>query len=243
MLDHPMLHRVVRKLARREQLDESDRQAVTSLHFTESTYEPGGYIVREGSVPTHCTLILHGFAFRQKLTQEGGRQIVSIHIPGDFIDLDGTLLKVADHNVQALTRCTVASIRSSEVMALMEAHPRVARAMWVDTLIDGSVYREWVTNVGRRSARSRIAHLFCELAKRFELVGLGGESGFILPMTQEQVADATGLTPVHVNRSLMALEEDGLIHRRMRKITIPDWERLRKEAGFSEIYLHLDQAA
>ena len=110
-------------------------------------------------------------------------------------------------------------------------------------LIDGSIFREWVINVGRRDARSRISHLLCEFARRLEMAGLAEEYGYELPMTQEQLADATGLTPVHVNRVLMGLAREGLIERHKRHIGIPDWEALRQVAGFSEVYLHLDQVA
>jgi CRP-like cAMP-binding protein len=213
------------------------------LSFRNRTYEPGAYVVREGARAEESALIFEGFAFRQKLNQDGGRQIVSFHIPGDFVDLEASLLRVADHSVQALTRCEIATIPVHEIVALIDSHPRVGRALWVDTLIDASIYREWVMNVGRRPARQRLAHLYCELAKRLKLAGLGDESGYRIPMTQEQLADATGLTPVHVNRSLKALEADGLIVRQGRYVSIPDWERLRDESGFNELYLHLDQAA
>lgn len=234
---------MVNKLARRGPLDESDRKALLALSFRRKVLEPGAYIVREGAASDESALILEGFAFRQKLNQDGARQIVSFHIAGDFVDLDGALLKIADHNVQTLTRCEIAAIPSREIIGLIDSHPRIGRALWLDTLIDGSIYREWVMNVGRRPARQRLAHLYCELAKRLKLAGLGDESGYRMPMTQEQLADATGLTPVHVNRSLKALEANGLIARRGRFVSIPDWERLRDESGFSELYLHLDQAA
>jgi CRP-like cAMP-binding protein len=243
VLNHPVFDRLVRKLERRVRLQEDDRAAICSLNFRKKIYEPGSYLVREGALCDESVLLLDGFTYRQKLTHEGGRQIVSIHIPGDFVDLEASLLAVADHNVQALTRCQVAAIPSRDVIALIDEHPRVARALWIDTLIDASIYREWVMNVGRRAAKQRIAHLLCEFAKRLKMAGLGDEHGYSLPMTQEQLADATGLTPVHVNRSLKALEAEGLIVRNRRFVTIPDWERLRDESGFSELYLHLDQAA
>jgi CRP-like cAMP-binding protein len=110
-------------------------------------------------------------------------------------------------------------------------------------LIDGSIFREWVLNVGRRDAKKRISHLLCEFAKRLDVAGLGTTSGYVLPMTQEQIADATGLTSVHVNRSIKSLEADGLIVRDKRFIGIPDWSRLRDLSGFSDLYLHLDQVA
>jgi CRP-like cAMP-binding protein len=241
--NHPIFDRMVRKLQRRAPLDEADRKALGALSFRSKTFEPGSFIVREGMSADESALILSGFAFRHKLTQEGDRQIVSFHVAGDFVDLEGSLLKVADHNVQTLSRCEIAAIPVREIVSLIDTHPRVGRALWIDTLIDGSIYREWVMNVGRRTGKARIAHLLCELAKRLELAGLGDESGYALPMTQEQLADATGLTPVHVSRCLKALEQEGLISRKGRFVSIPHWERLRDASGFSELYLHLDQAA
>jgi CRP-like cAMP-binding protein len=114
-------------------------------------------------------------------------------------------------------------------------------SMWIDTLIDASIFREWVVNVGRRDARARIAHLLCEFARRLEVADLVHEYRYELPMTQEQIADSTGLTPVHVNRVLKALASEGLIERERRFVRIPDWEALRRAGGFSELYLHLDQ--
>ena len=233
--------RLLKRLESRGPLDESDREAIVALPFRLHSMEPTNYLVREGERPERSCLIVEGFAIRHKVTVEGARQIVSVHIPGDFIDLDGALLNVADHNVQALTRCQLACVPRSAMQALIMTRPRVAAAMWVDTLIDASVFREWVTNVGRRDARSRIAHLLCEFARRLEVGGLAEELGYELPMTQEQLADATGLTPVHVNRVLKALDREGLIERNKRFIAIPEWEALRRAAGFSETYLHLDQ--
>lgn len=234
---------MLRKLERRAPLDDADREAVLSLPYRLQTVEPAIYLVREGERLQRSAVILSGFAFRHKLTVEGARQIVSVHIPGDFVDLEAALLNVADHNVQALTRCELAFIPRGAIRELILAHPRVATAMWVDTLIDSSIFREWVVNVGRRDARSRIAHLLCEFARRLEVAGLAEEYGYDLPMTQEQLADATGLTAVHVNRVLMALVREGLIERHKRHLRIPEWEALRRVAGFSEVYLHLDQAA
>jgi len=238
-----VLKLMLRKFERRAALDDGDRKALLDLPHRLQTVEPASYILREGDRPDRACLILGGFAFRHKVTVEGSRQIVSVHIPGDFVDLEASLLNVADHNVQALTRCDLAFIPRDAMRALFLAHPQIAMAMWIDTLIDGSVFREWVVNVGRRDARSRIAHLLCEFARRLEVAGLADEYRYELPMTQEQIADATGLTPVHVNRVLMALARDGLIERNKRHVRIPEWERLRRVAGFSEVYLHLDQTA
>ena len=156
-------------------------------------------------------LVVSGMAFRHKISSGGARQILSFHIPGDFVDLEGSLLNVADHNVQALTRCELAFVPTVALKKLFDAHPQVALAMWIDTLIDGSIFREWILNVGRRDARERIAHIFCELARRLEAAGMGSTEGYELPMTQEHLADAAGLTAVHVNRTLRAMDRDGLI--------------------------------
>lgn len=233
---------MVQKIESRAALDEAGRAALLALRFADNTYEPGAFLSREGMPATRSALILEGFAFRQKLGIEGERQILSFHVPGDFVDLECSMLRVADHSVQTLTRCRVAEIPVTDVLALIDEHPRVARALWIDTLVDGSIYREWIMNVGQRPAKQRLAHLYCELAKRLKLAGLGDESGYWMPLTQEQLADATGLTPVHVNRSLKALEAEGLIQRDGRFVTIPDWERLREACDFRELYLHLDQA-
>jgi CRP-like cAMP-binding protein len=234
---------MLRKFEMRAPLDDEDRRALLALPHQLRILEPGAYVVREGQIPDRSCLILSGFAYRHKLTVEGARQIVSVHIPGDFVDLDGALLNVSDHNVQALTRCEVASIPRQAMRALIASHPRVAMAMWVDSLIDSSIFREWVVNVGRRDARARVAHLLCEIARRLEAAGLADERGYELPMTQEQLADATGLTSVHINRVLRSLDRDGLIRREKRYVAIPDSGRLRDVAGFSETYLHLDQVA
>lgn len=240
--DHT-LARMIRKLRHRAPLEQDDVDALRALPFKVKTCEPGRYLVREGAPSDECVLILTGFAYRHKLTVGGERQIVSVHIAGDFVDLEGSLLNVADHNVQTLTRCDVATIAASSIVALFDKHPRVARAMWVDTLIDASIFREWIMNVGRRPAKERVAHLLCEIGLRLEFADLAKRTAFEFPMTQEQLADATGLTPVHVNRTLKALEAEHLISREKRHLRIEEWERLRDLSGFSELYLHLDQAA
>lgn len=236
-----ILDRMVRKFERRAQLDESDRKALRALPYDLKLMEAGRYIVREGSSPDHSALLISGLAYRHKITAEGARQIVSIHVAGDFVDLEGSLLNVVDHNIQALTRSEVALIRSASLLELVNKHPRIARAMWIDTIIDGSIFREWVVNVGRRDARERLVHLMCEFARRLEAAGMGSQDGYELPMTQEQLGDATGLTSVHVNRTLKSLADDGLIVRERRFIRIPNWEKMRAIAGFNETYLHLDQ--
>jgi len=232
---------MVRKLAMRAQLDEDDCAALLSLPHTVRTLEAATYLIREGDPPTQCSILLSGFSYRQKITGDGARQIMGIHIPGDMLDLQNLYLHVSDHNVQTLVRSEVAFMAKADLQRLAAERPAIAHAFFVDTLIDASIFREWVVNVGRRDSRSRIAHLLCEFALRLEAIGLAQDYGYELPMTQEQLADTVGLTPVHVNRTLKSLDADGLIARSKRNLSIPDWKKLRGVADFNERYLHLHQ--
>jgi CRP-like cAMP-binding protein len=196
------------------------------------------YLAREGEPATVCSLLVSGFAFRQKLVSDGARQIISIHIPGEFLDLQNCMLDIADHNVQALTRSHVALVPKAALTELMASRPAVSRAIWLDSLIDSSVFREWVVNLGRRDARARIAHLLCELAARLKGSGNGDGPVYDFPLTQEQIADATGLTAVHTNRTLQSLRKDGLISLNSSKLSILEWDALAEVGDFNERYLH-----
>jgi CRP-like cAMP-binding protein len=187
-------------------------------------------------------LPLSGFAFRSKIVANGGRQILSIHIPGDMLDLQHALLGVADHNIQMLTAGIVAFVSAEAVQEIAFRRPTIGRAMWMDTLVDGSIFPEWIANVGRRDARTRIAHLLCEFAVRLHAAGLAEHNRYELPITQEQLGDATGLTGVHVNRTLQGLRKDGLIDRNKRAITIEDWKALSRAGDFDSGYLHPEVA-
>ena len=231
--------RMVRRLELRVPLDDEDRAAIRALPFTLKAMEPAAYLVREGEPPELCMMLLSGFAYRHKVTGEGERQILSVHMPGEFLDLQNSFLEVADHNVQTLTRADVALIPVAALRALATERPVVAHAMWIDTLIDASIFREWIVNVGRRDSITRISHLLCEFALRLQVAGLTEDNGYELPMTQEQLADCTGLTPVHVNRVLKELGRRELISRDRRAVTIVDWDQLRRVGDFSHRYLHM----
>ena len=239
---HP-LDLLLRQLSGHGPLDDADRDAIFALPCTVRSYDAHGYIVREGDAPGSCMVLLSGFAYRQKTTHEGARQIVALHIPGDALDLQNLYLDEADHSVQALTRAELASIPRRDFQQLMFDRRAVGHAATVAMLVEASIAREWVLNVGRRNSRTRMAHLLCEFALRLEAQGLAERYGYELPMTQEQLADALGLTPVHVNRTLKALELDGLITRKGRSVGFPDWRRLREAADFNQRYLHLGPQA
>jgi CRP-like cAMP-binding protein len=232
---------LLQRLRRWSALSKDDEDAVLALPFIERSMEAGHYIVREGDQPLKSCLLVSGFAYRQKLTGRGDRQIMAIHIKGDMVDLQNSLLGSADHNVQMLTAGTIALIPVEAIRTIAFERPVVGMALWFETLVEGAIFREWILNVGQRDARTRIAHLLCEFALRMEAAELGGPTGYELPMTQEQLADATGLTAVHVNRMLQSLTKDGLIARTRRAVSIADWQRLASAGDFNSGYLHLDQ--
>jgi CRP-like cAMP-binding protein len=232
---------MVSKLEQSHALDEADKAAILALPFRVIQLRPHEHLVREGDRPQNCCLMLSGFAFRHKVAGNGGRQIFSIHMKGDLADLQNSLLGLADHNLQALTHVEVALIPIEAIQKIAFSRPSVGRAMWYETLVDASIFREWTLNVGRRDARVRTAHMLCEFALRLELAGLGQRCDYELPMTQEQLADALGLTSVHTNRMLMSLAEDGLITRKQRSVRIDDWPGLQKVGDFQPAYLHMDR--
>ena len=197
---------MVRKLERWHALDEEERHAILALPHVTRKLASGHYLIWEGDCPQHVCLLLSGFAVRHKEADTGTRQILSIYMKGDLVDLQNSLLGVADHNIQMITAGTIALIPVQAILDIAFRRPAVGMAMWYETLVEASIFREWLFNVGRRDAFAAIAHLLCEFAVRMEVAELGKSVDYELPLTQEQLADATGLTAVHVNRTLMRLE-------------------------------------
>lgn len=230
---------LVRKLAGRSPLGPEERKALLCLPHREASCPVGTYLVREGDKAPDFFLLLDGYAYRSKNGRNGARQILGVHLRGDLLDLQNSLFDRADHNLQALTPIELAYIPTRSIIDLADLYPAIARALWIETLVDGSVSREWMMNIGRRTARQRIAHLFCELTLRQKMAGIGGGPDYAWPLTQEQIGDATGLTGVHVNRTLQALRENGLMTTGRRLVTIPDWAALQAAGDFRSDYLHL----
>lgn len=232
----PVLMPIVRKLERSGPLDDGDRAELLALAQEATTLDADARIARDGEPVERCCALLSGFAYRSKITGEDKRQIVSLHLRGDLLDLHGLMTGTADHDIRTLTPCRVAFIPRAPLLDLLDRRPAIARAFWLDTLVDASVFREWILNVGRRGARTRLAHLLCETTVR--VAGLDADSASALPLTQGQLADATGLTPVHVNRVLQSLAQDRLIAREDGAITVLDLPRLATVGEFDPAYLH-----
>jgi CRP-like cAMP-binding protein len=232
------LARLISKLRRLGTLDAEDERRLSALPWRLERVPRSHTVVGEGDVPDQCCVLAEGFACRYKTTAEGAQQIVSFHLRGDLLDIQHILLPRADHSIRTITDATLAWIPKSGLIELAWERPRIGQAFWRDCLIDASIFREWVLNVGRREAKSRIAHMLCEFVARCDAAGLGTGEGFQLPMTQEQIADATGLTAVHVNRTLRALAEAGAISQKGSHFRVLDWTRLQEIGDFDPAYLH-----
>ena len=196
-------------------------------------------IISDGDTPDKVHLILEGWAARYKLVPDGARQITAFLIPGDFCDLHVAVLEKMDHGITAITPCRVAHLDSDKLDRITAERTALTKGLWKMTLVDEAVLREWIVNVGRRDAFEAVAHILCELHLRMKAVGLVEDGCFDLPLTQEELADATGMTPVHTNRTLQRLRADGLIELKHRMLTILNVEGLRKAGGFEGEYLHI----
>jgi CRP-like cAMP-binding protein len=229
---------ILAKLEQHVDWSDEDRHAFNALPVRCIDLRAGAHLAREGDALGTCGALLSGFAFLHRILSDGSRQIVSVRIPGDFLNLQGGLLQTASHNVQMLTPAKLALLQVSDISALAAERPTIHRALWLSTLLDSAIYSQWITSVGRRDARSRIAHLLCEFAIRLRGIGLCDALTYAFPMTQEQMGDATGLTSVHVNRMLQQLRKEGLIRLQDRSVTIEDWQGLSRAASFDAAYLY-----
>ena len=222
-------------------LSEEDRAALDKLLFRTRVVQPRRDLISEGDPPTHVNLVLKGWGGRYKTLPDGKRSLVSFFIPGDFCDLNIYILKQMDHTIAAITQLKVAAVEPTDVLSLMRDHPRVTQALLWHELVSAAVQREWTHNLGARPAYQRLAHLLVELFLRMRSIGQvdGKECDF--PLTQYDLAEATGLTPVHVNRTLQSLRADGLVVIDRRRLTIPNLSRVMEASMFNPNYLHLER--
>lgn len=223
-------------------LSDEERAALHALPMQMTQFEAYQDIVREGDRPGRCFALLDGIACTYKSTQSGKRQVMAYHVAGDVPDVQSLHLKVLDISIGTVSPCRVGFVQHDAVRALLRAFPRLGDAFWRATLVDAAVVREWMLNTGRRDAYARMAHLFCELITRLDIVGLAPDRTCDMPMIQPELADALGITPVHVNRTIRDLKAAGLITLRSRRLIVHDWEGLKTAAEFDPTYLHLTSA-
>jgi CRP-like cAMP-binding protein len=231
---------LLRKLQSVSDPTEAEHRALAGLRPTIKMLDAQEDIVREGERPSIVCLILEGFACRYATVPSGRRQILSFHIPGDIPDLQSLFIKVMDHNLAVLVPTKVALIPHDAMRSLIDRNHRIAHLLWRDSLVDAAIFRKWIVGMGRRTAYARFAHLVCEFAMRMDAVGLMKANVCAMPFTQADIADALGLSNVHVSRVLGRLRKQGLFTWQDGVLTIKHWPRLQKAAEFDPSYLQLD---
>ena len=235
-----MPNALTRRLEEYTHLTDADRAELARLCVQANhTFQAHRDLIREGDAPRSVFVILEGWACHYRTLENGRRQIVDFAIPGDLCDLNVFILDRMDHSIGAITRLKVAEVGRDVLHRVVINFPNITTAFWWAELVSKSIHREWIVNVAQRSAAQRIAHLLCEMFLRLESVGLTDGFSCDFPLTQTEIAETTGLTAVHVNRTLQQLRREGLIILERRKLSIPDMLALQSAGLFNPEYLHI----
>lgn len=229
---------LVRRLRISSGISEEDVRDIEALPIAVRQYPAETPVVRDGERAIECCLIVEGFCARSKTIASGKRQILSLHIPGEIPDLMSLFLHVMDHDLSTLTPCTLGFIAHDTLRRLHRRNPGVAEMFWRDTLIDAAMFREWIVNAGQRPAPARLAHVIVELRERLRIIGRVDGASFDMPLTQEQVGEALGITAVHANRVIKQLREEGIVELHRGRVTVLDESRFLELADFDGRYLH-----
>lgn len=227
----------------RQALSDEERQVLENAVSSVRSIPARTTVSRRGELVNHSSLLVDGFMCRYLDDRNGHRQLVSMHVPGDFVDLHGFPMKRLDHDIATLGPCTVALFEHRTLATLQERHPRLTRWLWFSTLLDAAIHREWIFRLGRLGADGRVAHFFCEMNARLEMVDMAADGRFTLPATQADLAEACGITGVHANRVLRLMRERGLATFRGGEVRILDAKRLAALAEFDSIYLYGQHSA
>jgi CRP-like cAMP-binding protein len=236
----PDLQRFLDRLTCRSVLSDEEQQAVLNLPGRIEHVQSNRDFVALGTTVDHACLIVAGLVGRFGQTSDGRRQITAIHIPGDMADLHSVVQPAPTSALQALSNATIIRVPHVAIRGATVSYPALAEALWRDSMVDAAILAQWVVNVGRRDAQTRMAHLLCEMAIRMQAAPAEGEVTFPFAVTQAQLADATGLTSVHVNRTLQAMRRTGLAEVSKHSVCIPDWEALTAAGEFEAGYLQAD---
>ena len=230
--------RLIARLRAIAALNDADADLIASLPITLRNVEDGYDIAKDGEIIDQCCLLVDGYLFRHKFAPLGKRQIVSWHVPGDVPDLYSLHLLPLDHNITALGQAVVGFIPHQILREVLSRSPSLTAILWRETLVDASIFRELVVNLGKREAMARIAHMLCELLIRLRVVGLAKNDAFTFSASQIHVADAVGITPVHANRMIQQLRNRGLVQWDGSEIAILNLDELTRIAKFDDRYLH-----
>lgn len=231
-------NRFINKLSCFSKLDAGDVNALDMVTSRSRRYAARHDLIREGDRPGPVFVMLEGWACRYKVLPSGTRQILAFMMPGDACDLHVGLLAEMDHSIQTITPSRVTTIERIEMDTLMDLRPGIARAMYISQLVDEGTMRAWITSMGRRTSIERVAHLMCELYLRAHNIGLTCDTSLSLPLSQIMLADALGMTAVHINRVLKELRVQGAMALGNGSLEIVDPEMIASIAGFGEGYLH-----
>jgi len=236
-----VIERHLLKLRARDTVSPEEEQAIRDSISEVRTVPADHNVVLAGTVLHHSVLLLEGIMCRHKDLSEGQRQITELHVPGDFADLHSFTLKRLDHSIMTLTPCRYAIVPHERLERITERLPHLTRLYWFTTNLDAAIHREWEVSLGRRSAISRISALFCEMKLRFEIVEMTDGLSYDFDLTQTDLAECVGLTPIHVNRTLKELREQSLVQFRSGRVTIQNWDGLTRVAEFDPAYLYLEK--
>jgi len=228
-----------RRIEQRDDLSAEEKLILEEAVDRTAVAPAGSDIVREGDRPTRSTILLEGLAVRYRVLRNGSRQLTSIHVPGDFVDLQSFPLQLMDHSVGALSECSIATIPHTALERIRVGYPHLGWILWRLSLLDAAVHREWIVAMGGMPAVGHLAHLFCEMYLRMKVIGFARDYTFSLPMTQTELAEALGLSPIHVNRVLQELRSNGVIAFDGKTAKILDWDRLVDIGEFDDKHLHL----
>lgn len=222
----------------REELSATEIDVLEDSIGSVLTFPPRHDIVRHNTRVDRSMLLVDGFICRYMDGLDGDRQLVALHVPGDFVDLHGYPMRELDHDVATLTTCTVAAFPHATVERMVIDHPNLGRLLWFSTLLDAAMHREWIFRLGRLGANGRIAHFFAEVGLRLQMVGLSDGLTFALPMQQTDLASACGMTNVHANRVLRGLREGGIVRFSGGEVVVHDLAALHRIAEFDGRYLY-----
>lgn len=240
MHDSSIIHLLIRKLENFTELTDEEKRALHEAAGALRSYGPREDLLREGEQASGVAVVVSGFACRHKMLPDGRRQIIGYFLPGDMCDARVFILKKMDHTISTLAPSSITTLPREAILDITSKYPRLTRAFWWNTLVEEAMGRQWLVNIGQRTALERLAHLFCEVYVRLQTVGLATPAGCDLPVTQSELADTVALSTVHVNRTLKELRRMGLVSMSSKSLVIHDLPGLRTLAMFDAGYLHLD---
>jgi len=231
---------LLRMLSRRDELSLEETRLLTALPRRRRLFARGETVIPSHAKPMECGLLVEGFAGREIMVGDGGRQLTAIRVPGDLLDLCTLLMRMTDHAVVALTPCVVTFVSHRDLLQLIERSPHLGRLLWLSTTLDGAIQRNMSVSVGRRDALTRMSNLICDLYIRLEIVGLAERHEMRIPLSQATLGDLLGISAVHVNRTLQTLRRRKVVTwNTAGDVVIRDYDRLAAIAGFDPVYLNL----